>query len=210
MPSLSPPHSVFGSPSDLESISNGLHSLLITDAPKLEQFPHITSPEVNGSSSVHLPFSHTDPVKTWKTKMPTSIRLFRGVQDSLEDPDEYIKDLEWAYAQDYQSAEPSNNPEAKQIFINKTYRILFRNHLEGKAVEWYSNLSATTRKDWNTLKASFFEYFKLVSRDSQTRLWEKKVELANLRQGNNKSIAQFLKRAEELADQIPVKSCSKG
>ncbi len=135
MPSSSLPPSVFGSPSDLESISNGLHSLSITDAPKLEQFPYITSPEVNSSSSVHLPFPHTDQVKTWKTKMPISTRPFRGVQDNLKDPDEYIKDLEWAYAQNYQSLEPSNNPEAKQIFINKTYRILFRNHLEGKAVE---------------------------------------------------------------------------
>lgn len=31
----------------------------------------------------------------------------------------------------------------------------------------------------------------------------KKVELANVRQGNNEGIAQFLKRAEHLADQIP-------
>ena len=63
--------------------------------------------------------------------MPTSIRPFRGVQDNLEDPDEYIEDLEWAYAQDYQSAEPSHNLEAKEIYINKTYRILFYNNLEG-------------------------------------------------------------------------------
>ena len=135
--------------------------------------------------------------------MPTSIRPFRGVQNNLEDPDEYIEDLEWAYAQDYQSAEPFHNVEAKQIYINKTYRILFRNNLEEKAVEWYLNLGASIRKDWDTLKASFLEHFKFISRDSQTRLWEKKVELANLRQGNNKGIAQFLKRAKDLADQIP-------
>ena len=72
MPSSPRPYNVFHSPSDLESISNGLHSFLISDAPKLEQFSHITSPKVNGSLSVHLLFSHTDPVKTWKTKMPTS------------------------------------------------------------------------------------------------------------------------------------------
>ncbi len=92
--------------------------------------------------------------------MPTSIRLFRGVQDNLENPDEYIKDLEWAYAQDYQSAGSFNNPEAKQMFINKMYKILFYNHLEGKAVKYYSNLSATMytiRKDWNF----FFFFFKV-------------------------------------------------
>lgn len=79
--------------------------------------------------------------------MPSSIRPFHGVQDYLEDPDEYIEDLEWAYTQDYQSTEPSHNPEAKQNYINKTCRIFFRNHLEGKAIEWYSNLAATIRKD---------------------------------------------------------------
>ncbi|MCJ1348186.1 hypothetical protein MMC31_006417, partial [Peltigera leucophlebia] len=67
--------------------------------------------------------------------MPTLIRPFRGVQDNLEDPDEYIEDLEWAYNQDFQSAEPTNNIEAKQMYTNKTYRILFHNNLEGRAVE---------------------------------------------------------------------------
>lgn len=66
--------------------------------------------------------------------MPTSIRPFRRVQDNLKDPDEYIEDLEWTYARDYQSAEPSHNLEAKQIYINNTYRILFRNKLKEKAV----------------------------------------------------------------------------
>lgn len=65
------------------------------------------------------------------------------------------------------------------------------------------NLAPPIRKDWDTLKTSSLEHFKLVSRDSQTRLWEKKVELANLRQGNNEGIAQFLKREEDLVDQIP-------
>lgn len=37
------------------------------------------------------------------------------------------------------------------------------------------------------------------------KLWERKVELANLRQGNKEGIAQFLKRAEDLADQMPNK-----
>lgn len=94
------------------------------------------------------------------------------------------------------------NLQAKQFYVNKTYRILFRNNLEGKAVEWYSNLGATIQKDWDILKVSFLKHFKLVSGGSQTRLWEKKVELANLRQGKNEGVAQFLKRAEDLADQI--------
>lgn len=67
--------------------------------------------------------------------MPTLAQPFRGVQDNVEDPDEYIEGLEWAYAQDFKSAEPSDNLEARQVYINKTYRILFRNNLEGTAVE---------------------------------------------------------------------------
>lgn len=122
MPFSSPSHSVFGSTPNLESISNGLHFLLITNAPKLELFPHIILSKVNSFSLVYLLFSYTDLAKTWRTKMPTSIQSFRGVQNNLEDPNKYIKDFEWAYAQDYQSVESSNNLEAKQIYTNKMYK----------------------------------------------------------------------------------------
>ncbi|MCJ1346903.1 hypothetical protein MMC31_005123 [Peltigera leucophlebia] len=205
--SSSSPQIVSGSSLDFDDLSllNGLHSISISDVPKLEQFPLITTNPINGLSSVHSPPPNADLVKSTarKTKMPTLIRHFRGVQDNLEDPDEYIEDLEWAYSQDFQSAEPTNNIEAKQMYTNKTYRILFRNNLEGRAVECYSNLGAPIRKDWDLLKSSFLEYFKLVLQDSQTKLWERKVELANLRQGRSESNADFLKRAEHLARQIP-------
>lgn len=134
--------------------------------------------------------------------MPTLIRPFRRVQDNLEDPDECIESLEWAFTQDFQSAEPTNNVEAKQGYINQTYRILFRNNLEGNAAAWYSNLGPTARRVLDTLKACFLERYELVLQDPQTRLWEKKFELANLRQGKNESITKFLKRAEDLAYQI--------
>lgn len=116
-------------------------NLSITDGPKLEQFPLLATFPVNGHVSVHLPTPHADLVKSkvQKTKMPTLmptlIRPFRGVQNNLEDPEEYIEGLEWAYAQDFQLAETSDNLEARQVYINKTYRILFRNNLEGTAVE---------------------------------------------------------------------------
>lgn len=60
-----------------------------------------------------------------------------------------------------------------------------------------------SEKSGTPSRLPFFEHFKVVSRDSQTILWKKKVELANLRQGNNGGFAQFLKQAENLADQIP-------
>ena len=53
------------------------------------------------------------------------------------------------------------------------------------------------------LKPSFLARFEVVLQDSKTRLWEKKVELSNLRQSKNESVAEFLSRAEDLADQIP-------
>lgn len=141
---MSSPHrNAFSSPFDLESISNGFHSLSITDLPKFEQFPQVPSP-----SSIHSPPPLTDLPKatTWKSKMPTSIQPFRGVQDNLKDPDEYIEDLEWAYTQDYQSVEPPHNPEARQTYINKTFRILFRNHLEGRVGRMVLELSTSDSK----------------------------------------------------------------
>lgn len=80
--------------------------------------------------------------------MPTSIQHFRGVQDNLEDPDKYIEDLEWAYAQNYQSTEPSHNLDAKQICMNKTYRILIHNNFEGKAVDSSATESACSM-EWS-------------------------------------------------------------
>lgn len=79
--------------------------------------------------------------------MLTLIQLFRRVQDNFKNSDKYIKNFEWAYAQDYQSAKPSNNFEAKQIYINKIYNILFYNYLKAKAIKWYLNLVAIIQKD---------------------------------------------------------------
>lgn len=47
--------------------------------------------------------------------------------------------------------------------------IIFSHNLDGKALAWCSNLGATARKDWDTLKVSFLKHFELVSQDSQKR-----------------------------------------
>lgn len=49
----SSPNCVFRIFPDLESISNNLHSFLITVTPKLEPFSYITSLEINSSSLVY-------------------------------------------------------------------------------------------------------------------------------------------------------------
>lgn len=111
--------------------------------------------------------------------------------------------MQWAYFQDYRSLKPIGHGEAKQEYINKAYRILVRYNLDGQAIEWYLRLEALIQKNWDILKTTFLKYYKLVSQNSQTILWENMVESANLRQGRNESIAHFLKRAEHLARQIP-------
>lgn len=73
--------------------------------------------------------------------MFSSIQLFHGVQDNFEDLDKYIEDFNWAYTQDYQFTESFYSFKAKQTYINKTYKILFCNHLKKRAKEWYLNLA---------------------------------------------------------------------
>lgn len=79
--------------------------------------------------------------------MPILIQLFCRVQDNFKDPNKYIEDLKQIYAQNYQFVELSNNCKTKQIYTNKTYRILFHNYLKKKIIEWYSNLIITIQKN---------------------------------------------------------------
>ena len=205
--SSSSPQIVSGSSPDFDylSLSNGLNSLSISDVPKLEPIlshydvfserlivSSFTSStrrpsEVISSDNQDVYLNSKFPRSSRQSRRPRRVHRRSGVGLLSGFPISRTHKQYWGQA----------------AYINKTYRILFRNNLEGKAEEWYSNLGAPIRKDWDLLKSSFLEYFKLVKQDSQTKLWERKVELANLRQGRIESIADFLKRAEHLARQIP-------
>lgn len=121
------------------------------------------------NQALHDDLSEMVPDSQLQNEIANLERQIPGVHENLEDPDEYSEDLEWACSRDFQSAEPANNIEAKQTYINKTYRILFRNKLEGKAEEWYSNLGAPIRKDLGSAQS----FLPLVLQIGLARLTDK-------------------------------------
>ena len=139
----------------------------------------------------------------------TKIRVFRGTRDGKEDPNEFLEDIEWAYEQEFKGREPAAVPslgaavDPQAAFANKTHRILFRQHLEDDALQWYSDLDADLKQDWVQLKKAFLPAFAITTKDAQTKRFELRVKLANLEQLPNESIAEYLKRADELAIRLP-------
>ena len=142
----------------------------------------------------------------------TKIRVFKGLRDGKEDPNEFIEDLEWAYDQDYKSKEPrpsaSNNHEANDVavqeFRNRTHRILFRQHVSDSAWDWYSDLDPEVKTNWPSLKRLFLPAFEVTVKDSQTKKFELRVKLHNLEQLEDENIAEYLKKASELAMKLPT------
>lgn len=139
----------------------------------------------------------------------TKIKKFRGLKDGKEDPAEFLEDVEWAYEQDFNINEPEESPE-KEAFISKTHRILFRQHLEGRASEWYSDLDADIKGSWIQIRERFRTSFQISIRDTQTRIFELRIKLSQLEQKDGESIAEFLERAEDLATKLPTDEINVG
>ncbi|KAL9100381.1 MAG: hypothetical protein Q9163_004239 [Psora crenata] len=128
------------------------------------------------------------------------IRPFRGQKDGKEDPHEYLEDLEWVYEQLYRGV----NPPASEQEANKTYRLLFRQNLEGGAYEWYTNLDREVKQDWQKLREVFLKYYQITEKDAQAKKFELRLKIAQLKQEENESIAEYLKRAEDLSTHMAV------
>ena len=137
-----------------------------------------------------------------KVKMTIKIRPFKGLQNGIENPTEFLEELNWAYRREHKTDEPID-PEEKQSYFSETHRILFRGNLEDNAERWYSKLPNTTKGDWNTLKTAFITTFQMDEVDNEARIVELRLELANLKQGNTENIAEFVGRADVLAKELP-------
>ena len=133
----------------------------------------------------------------------TKIRAFKGLRDGKEDPAEFIEDIEWAYEQDYKPREPAEK-DAQTAFYNKTHRILFRQNLDDDAFVWYSDLDGELKQDWPRLQDAFLPAFIITVKDAQTKKFELRVKLANLEQIDTENIADYLKKASELAIRLPL------
>ena len=120
----------------------------------------------------------------------TKIRPFKGLRNGREDPSEYIEDLEWLHDQHYKG----NGSEP-----DKTLRLLFRQNLEDAAYDWYVDLEKETKNNWTELRKVFLKAFEVTEKDGQAKKFELRMKVAQLRQEDKESIADYLKRAAELS-----------
>ena len=91
----------------------------------------------------------------------------------------------------------------RQSYISETHRILVCSNLEDNAERWYSKLPAATKGDWGALRTAFSAAFQIEEVDDETRIFELRLELINLKQGETKNITDFIARADILAKELP-------
>lgn len=135
-------------------------------------------------------------------KMVHKIRLFRGLKNNKESPTDYLNALEWSYKLDYQNQAPLDTEE-RLSFQEDTMKILFTNHLSGKAEEWHDDLEPEQTAKWTTLRALFQEHYKNVPQDAKNRLFDLKMKLSELKQGPEESIADYLSRVDKVFSKFP-------
>ncbi|KAI9844506.1 MAG: hypothetical protein M1838_002172 [Thelocarpon superellum] len=112
---------------------------------------------------------------------------FLRLRNRKEDLDKYLEDIEFAYETSHQGHTPKNAPDITKHH-NNTSCILFRQNLKGAAADWYIDLSK--------------EAYKVESNKAVDK-YMLLQQVANLAQGKDKSIIQYLRWAEELYQQLP-------
>lgn len=121
------------------------------------------------------------------------IRPSKGLQNGIENPTDFLEELNWAYRREYRD----------RATFQKTHRILFCSNLGDSAERWYSKLPAATKGDLEALRAAFAAAFQVEEVDHGTCIVELRLELANLKQGEIENIAEFIARADTLAKELP-------
>ena len=120
------------------------------------------------------------------------IRSFRELKDEKKDFIEYMKNLKWKYEQHYQLNDSMKNNK------NRVMKVLFRQNLNDDAYQWYAEQKTKIKQNWTKLKAIFLKQYEIIVRDIQAKKFELRMKMTQLKQDNNKTIAKYLKRAENL------------
>lgn len=129
--------------------------------------------------------------------LQVKIRPFFGLRDGKENPEEYIEDIKWAYDREIKPTDPTG------ATADKSYRMLFRQHLEKDAHDWYTDLESDVKQNWESLRNSFLTYYKITVKDAQAKKFELGMKLAQLKQDDKESIADYLKKASDISRKLP-------
>ena len=60
--------------------------------------------------------------------------------------------------------------------------MLFRQHLEKDAHDLYTDLESDVKQNWESLRNSFLTYYKITVKDAQSKKFELRMKLAQLKQ----------------------------
>lgn len=162
----------------------------------------------SSGENIQTPESPPHPTRSKShTMVQAKIRSFLGLRDGREDPLEFIEDLEFAYDRESKSTVDGSNDTTTtgndtETKAEKEKRMLFRQHLEGDAYEWYQDLPRATKANWKELHRTFIEEFEVTEKDTQAKKFELRIQLAQLSQGQQETIAEYLKRASELSKKL--------
>ena len=135
--------------------------------------------------------------------MPTVIKPFFEKKNDKENPLKYLKDLNWVYEQNFATREPIE-PKARNAYINKTFRIIFRQNLRDQASIWYNNLNDEIRANWTNIKNNFLLEYTVTPKNAQQRKFELLIKMNNLKQTADENIADYLRKTESLTTKLPV------
>ena len=70
------------------------------------------------------------------------------------------------------------------------------------AYDWYIDLEKETKNNWNQLRSAFLKAFEVTEKDEQAKKFELRIRVAQLKQEDEENIADYLKRAAELASKM--------
>ncbi|KAI9883789.1 MAG: hypothetical protein M1823_004444, partial [Watsoniomyces obsoletus] len=124
-----------------------------------------------------------------------NIAPFRGLRDGKEDPEEYVKNVEFI-ARNFHS-------EQQGTRLEDSMRIIFRLNLADTARAWYTSLPSVTKASWQELQQRFKEAYKIKPKDVEAEKLEILHEIIRLQQQSNEKLRDYIHRVDELARRSP-------
>ena len=160
---------------------------------------------------VHVSTETTEPHQLQNRHiddMPTSFKVkpLQGLQDGYEDPLDFIEDIETAVERDYARQDEEISTRKKrgekvdedEKALNdkkeRDCRLLFRQNVSGRAETWLKGMSRDTRRDWQKLRASCLERYRLPEEDPVANIARMEAQYDSLKQMKDESIAAYLER----------------
>jgi hypothetical protein len=182
----------------------------------------ITSSEENSVVSNNPEAPKIKPYPRRSVKMGRArLRTFYGRQDGIDDPEEFIRDIQWSVRREYAQEIAATKEEAKALNlppgqksdaqqelereIEEECKSEFRNHLAEDALAWLGRIEKSVRSDWKKLSAACIERFSAPEESEQAREIRMEAEYDSMKQGDREEIGDYLKRATEFYDKFGTK-----